>query len=405
MGLFKPVWQIKEREKRAKALDRMNDQKLCAVALNMDVPYAVRQEACSRMSEETLMRLASDPTNDFWVCAPAAELLKNPENQAAVATDSRLDSGIRIRALQNVRNEKVLTAVIRSDWASRDEKKKAINRLQNAALITDLACEQDITFDAVRRLRDLDADHELRRLILSAENMDPSAFYFAFDPYKKDAAFLTRVYNEARSGAVREEALEMLVEKGWEPAGVRQKLRKEIQERLRTGQTDGKRMKELFSLADRNEPLTDPERQYLYNVLRSDPFCWYATEFLNDCGDPAGMMFFRFYEALERELPGKTHLSDEEVALVLQIPEDLAVTYLKAFAKKGDGGNGNLGGPRTMLFGCARAVRLMHERGAAREQIEKEFPQSKHYRIEYTYQDSENDIRDDTDEFTAVFWE
>ena len=58
-----------------------------------------------------------------------------------------------------------------------------------------------------------------------------------------------------------------------------------------------------------------------------------------------------------------------------------------------------------MIGTCARAIYMMHANSRARERIERELPSHEHLRISYDYQDSENDIRSDIDEFDVTYWE
>ena len=407
MGLFEPVWKISDRGKRAKKLDRLNGKKLRELALNPDAVTGVRLEALDRMPEEALLSLIYDRagnSRDTWICQQAADRLKKPDNLKAVATDPRLDSGVRYCALQHVEDEKTLEEAVRGELAGLQEKRLALSKLRNPGLIAELARGEHLHYTGIRKLEALKADRELLQLMLEAEGMNLSDANTGIRRFRDNRDALERMLAEARSDAVRAEALKALTEDGAAPAGARQEARKEIRRMIEKGETDTRVFPILMRCADTEEALTETEREFLYNLLRKDPLCWYALKFLNDCGDPAGKAFLCFYDSLyARET--KACLTGEETERVLQVPEDFALDYLKAFAESGEGGNTKHAGPMIMVTGAAGAIRLMHERGKARERIEKELPQRKDYRCSYRYQDSENDIRSDTDEFTAVFWE
>ena len=86
------------------------------------------------------------------------------------------------------------------------------------------------------------------------------------------------------------------------------------------------------------------------------------------------------------------------------VPEDFALDYLLAFIRRGERGNSCLGGPQTMISGCADAILLMHKNGRAKERIERELKAIQSYSISYRYSDSDNDIRDERDEFRVRYW-
>lgn len=124
---------------------------------------------------------------------------------------------------------------------------------------------------------------------------------------------------------------------------------------------------------------------------------------LKDAGDPAGIAFQVFCDGLYWE-ETRCWLTEDDYARVLEVDEDYALDYLLALIRT-EGNNGSLGGPQTLVEGCAAAIFRMHKAGKARGRIERELPGTKDYRIQYTYQDSEGDIRNETDEFSVTFWE
>ena len=406
MNLFKPVWKITDPEKRAKKLDRMDAAELRAVAVNRETSIRVRGEALDRLPEKELLALVYEQAGKTLydpVGVDAAERLKQPESLAAVAADSRLSPDIRRTALKSIRDEQVLTEVLRGDLASRSEKETALENLRSPELIADLACVQGLFAAGIRSLKALDADEALVRLMLKAENMGYPEAEDGVRRYREDEAVLKRLFAEARSASVRLAALESLPENGRDLPGARQQVRQEMRQLMEAGEPVPL-LSHYLRCADPAEPLTEAERQYLYSKLAEEPLYGQALRFLDACGDPAGKAFLCFYDSLYRE-SSKAYLTREETEQVLQVPEDFALDYLKAFIRKGENAaNSKLGGPGTMISGCAGAIRLMYAHGKARERIEKEFPKSQRYEISYRYQDPDDqEIYSETDDFTVGF--
>jgi hypothetical protein len=373
--LFTPAWKSENAQRRAKALDGMKEEKLLAIVRDPSEDTRlnqVRQEAVQRLS---------------------------PKSLAEVALDAKVDTYLRNMAICRVDDEQVLLAYLRDPtaWRAGD----ALERMHTGKLILESAMNREFFWTGVKRLSSLGDRENLRYLVLHVEDIQSFDAHWGVDPFEKDSAFLLRLATEAASEYIRAKAFGKLARKGLASAGMRNAARTRAIELLRANKPDMDLVWTLLWGAGPGESLSPEEQRYFYDQLRKDPLNYLCLDYLQRGKDPAGLAFMPFYEFTYRE---RLCLTEADYDRVLDVDEDFALDYLKAFISHGEGGNGKLSGPQFMISTCAEAIRHMHTAGKARARIERELPQIKHYTITYQYEDSENDIRDDRDTFAVRFW-
>ena len=374
--LFTPAWKSENAQRRAKALDRMKEEKLLAIVRDPSEDTRlnqVRREAVQRLSPKAL---------------------------AEVALDAKVDTYLRNMAICRVDDEQVLLAYLRDPTAWRPG--DALERMRTGKLIVENTMNREFFWEGVRRLSNLGDRENLRYLVLHVEDIRSFDAHWGVDPFEKDLAFLLRLASEASSEYIRAEAFRKLAGKGLASEGMRNAARTRAVELLRADKPDMDLVWTLLWGAGPGESLSPEEQRYFYDRLRKDPLDYLCLDYLQRGKDPAGLAFMPFYEVAYREK--RLCLTEADYDRVLDVDEDYALDYLKAFICRGEGGNSKLCGPRTMISICADAIHHMHKAGKARARIERELPQIKHYTITYQYQDSENDIRDDRDTFAVRFW-
>ena len=431
MGLFKPSWQSKNPERRAKALDGLSQEKLMsiirsesskaevfsakwecvsrlnpaglkAVALNEKLWGELRLAAVERIKEQSQLAdlLRSIPQDRLkWsnITEPVLNRMSE-ETLGAVVLDPSASASLRCLAITRVKDEKTLAAYIQD--GSAPERKLALKQMHTGMLIASCAIQLGAVSEGRDRLEELKDDDALRFLALNAGEMRSwDADYLARD-FAKDKPFLCRLAREAKSDDIRIGALNELAKFGAAPPDLCAEAWKRASALMSEPKPDSGMIWSLlrFAVAD---SLTPEERDYLYRDFLKDPTVSIIPEFLKRCGDPAGIAFLPFIEQLYMK---NRPVSPEDLEKVLDVPEDFALDYLLAFIRRGERGNSCLGGPRTMISGCADAILLMHQNGKARERIERELKAIQSYSISYRYSDSDNDIRDERDEFRVRYW-
>ena len=403
MKLFTPAWKKDDAGKRAKAFDKMKEDRLLAIVLDPDTPSHILGEVIHRLSEGSLLRFIHEVPHSIYRTT-AVSLLKKPESIASIARDPKMDWLVRRAAVEKVEDEKILEECVRrADLTDRDPKYMAISRMRTGKLIADLCLEYGLFSAGSKRLIELGEKDQLHRLLMETKDCDYMYAKNSLEQFSPDDPFLETLRHKAKSYSIRASALLRQLDTG--ENGLVRKTPEAMPLAVRLIQqnsTEGSLIWKLLYHAEIPESLDKAVLDYLYDLLRKNPWSWWELQFLDVCGDPAGKAFLPFYDALHTG--NRPHLSDLEMERVLDVDADFALDYLKQIIDHYYS-NGQLGGPGSIISCCAEAICLMHRNGRASDRIEAEFPSRKRYSIRYTYQDCDNDIRNDTDDFDVVFWE
>lgn len=438
---FTPAWRSDDKEKRAKALDRMSDGKLLAiirdpakgdyrmaqirreavqrlsaaallrVALDTSVQQGAREEAICRIDDEQailtmLQDLKTDSENLAWALRQAAKKLPAAA-LGKVALDPSIRGFIRHEAIERVDDEAVLLAYVRDETAFLPG--AALGRMRTGKLILQEALRDGRSFfrAAAYRLETLGDGESLRTLALKAVNVgEMDATTRCLEALEGDTAFVERLAREAASVHVRAQALQTLRKKGLVTEEMRAEARALARQEIRTKTPDPKLVWPLLEIAGPGEALSSEEQGFFYDQLRETPVRAKYLDWLLRAGDPAGAAFMPFCQVLyEDEAYGKHKLTEEELERVLAVEENFALDYLLSFIRRAEQiTNSRLGGPETMIEQSAAAICRMHRAGRAKARIERELPQTKTFSVHYVYQDSDNDLRNERDVITVRFW-
>lgn len=403
MGLFAPRWMSKNPERRAKALDRLSTSELADLVRTGDLRTEIRQEALERLPEEQLLALVQDGSigSAHDLLMSAVERLQQPSSLAAVALDPSLKEDVRTAAILRIDDEEALVAYAHDKSLGMCYQEQAFERMRTGRLIAQTGLETFLTAATENRLKELGDEENLRWMIMNGEHWQPWAAKRYAKDYAHDISFLKELCQEARSEAMRVAALKELRRQGCATPQMQAEARDRIRE-LMTAKAEWELVRDLIDCVNSLGSLDVAERDYLYSLLYKDPLNYQVLKLLCQCDDPAGPAFMVLHDKLYLK---SRYASDDELSLLLDVPEDAALDYLKAFIRVGHGGNTELGSPRHMIGTCARAIYMMHANGRARERIERELPSHEHLSIDYDYQDSENDIRSSRDEFDVTYWE
>jgi hypothetical protein len=393
----------KNPERRAKALDRLSTSELTDLVRTGDLRTEIRQEALERLPEEQLLALVQDGSigSAHDLLMSAVERLQQPSSLAAVALDPSLKEDVRTAAILRIDDEEVLVACAHDKSLGMYYQEQAFERMRTGRLIAQMGLETHLASAAESRLKELGDEENLRWMIMNGEHWQPWAAKKYAKDYARDIGFLKELCREARSEAMRVAALRELKHQGCASPQMRAEARERIRE-LMTANADWDLVRDLIDCVDSLGSLDPAERDYLYALLYKNPLDYQVLNLLCECDDPAGPAFMVLHDKLY--LKGR-RVSDEELSLLLDVPEDAALDYLKAFIRVGHGGNTELGSPRHMIGTCARAIYMMHANGRARERIERELPSHAQLRISDDYQDSENAIRSRLAVVDVTYWE
>ena len=76
MGLFKPAWQSRDHLKRAKAVAKLDDQKILADIARNDQNASVREEAIKKLTNTAVLRDIIRTEKLDWLVKSARERLE-----------------------------------------------------------------------------------------------------------------------------------------------------------------------------------------------------------------------------------------------------------------------------------------------------------------------------------------
>ena len=240
--LFTPAWKSENAQRRAKALDRMKEEKLLAIVRDPSEDTRlnqVRREAVQRLSPKAL---------------------------AEVALDAKVDTYLRNMAICRVDDEQVLLAYLRDPTAWRPG--DALERMRTGKLIVENTMNREFFWEGVRRLSNLGDRENLRYLVLHVEDIRSFDAHWGVDPFEKDLAFLLRLASEASSEYIRAEAFRKLAGKGLASEGMRNAARTRAVELLRADKPDMDLVWTLLWGAGPGESLSPEEQRYFYDRLR-----------------------------------------------------------------------------------------------------------------------------------------
>ncbi len=441
MGLFTPAWRGKDPQKRAAAIERMDDRKLLSVIRyytekNPDyVPILgdPARAAFDRLSQAALAEVARDPKiggylrceavkkiNDEEVCLAiirgCSENRSEPEcvgtaavdrlSQAALAgilRDPGIKSALKEKAIRRIDDERILLAYLQEN-PSVFAQRAVLKRLHTGSLILDAVREDRSLFrDGWGRLKELGDRDSLREMAMERTDAGLDDSGMIVKEFDAEPEALKQLYSGAASETVRADAIRALAEKGMVTETERGEARARVRELIRTENPSWPLISRLLRGSGPIGSLSEEERQILRRELLKHSTGSTIIGMLKDAGDPAGIAFQVFCDGLYWE-ETRCWLTEDDYARVLEVDEDYALDYLLALIRT-EGNNASLGGPQTLVEGCAAAIFRMYKAGKARGRIERELPKTKDYCIRYTYQDSEGDIRNETDEFSVTFWE
>ena len=377
LGWFTPAWKSENQEKRAKALGRMDDEKLLEILRDKSddtLMNTIRLEAIDCLSPAGLKEFVLDTSINGWLRGEAVKQIDDEDILFACAKDETMEWG----------------------------RVYAVERMHTRERLVDLAMTTKLFTECFDRLRELDDWENLRYLALNAAKAGSNEAIDVVEAFEQDSDVLRRLASRAPSDYVRAGALLELKRQGLATEQMREDARTRARELIRSEKPDQSLIWNLLCAAGPGAELSAEERDFLCDHLRAAPFDYQCLDYLFRTGDPVGLAFMTFYRVLYEEEERRL-LNEEDYARVLALDEDFALDYLLACIRVG--GNGRLDGPRTVIAPCAEAIYRMHEAGKARERIERELPQTKEYHCIYSYQDSENYIRTDSIRFSVRFWE
>lgn len=441
MGLFTPAWRGKDPQKRAAAIERMDDRKLLSVIRyytdrNPDyVPIKgdPARVAFDRLSQAGLAEVARDPKiggylrceavkkiDDEAVCLAiirgCSENRSEPEDvgmaavdrlsQAALAgilRDPDIKSALKEKAIRRIDDERILLAYLQEN-PSVIAQRAVLKRLHTGSLILGAVREDRSLFrDGWKRLKELGDRDSLREMAMERTDAGLDDSGMIMKEFEAEPEVLKQLYSGAASDTVRADAIRALAEKGMVTETERADAEARVRELIRTENPSWPLISRLLRGSGPIGNLSEEEKQILRRELLKHPTGSTIIGMLKDSGDSAGIAFQVFCDGLYWE-ETRCWLTEDDYARVLEVDEDYALDYLLALIRT-EGNNGSLGGPQTLVQGCAAAILRMHQAGKARERIERELPKTKDYCIRYTYQDSEGDIWNEKDEFSVTFWE
>lgn len=410
MGLFAPQWMNKDAKKRAAAMAKLTEDELMAIVCGERASEVIRAEAIAHLQDvDSFEKIVYKDTIPAKLRASALKSIKRDDILKRIVGDPRT-WGLWKNAISQMKNDQMLAEIIiRYDdyhiWEC------AVNNMQNRELIVETALRLNssgFTDQSIKRLKSLDGDVHIMELLLAASDLDGFQLSAYIEFYENQPTAIMEIFHKAKCENLRLAALVELTKQDSSPelqSQVHALLRQKLQ-LYQSGANNSDQIARLMDALPNGVALMDEERAALYALLmnkqKSEHLRYTTLKFLVSCHDAVGYAALPFYEKLLRPAR-QEELDEHEYARLLDIPSDLALNFLISFKENAFSSTSRCG-PERIMRCCAKAICLLHEKGHAVERIERELPQMQSFSINYNYQDSEGDIRGDTDHFTVTFW-
>jgi hypothetical protein len=412
MGLFTPQWMNKDVKKRAAAMAKLTEDELMAIVCGERASEVIRAEALAHLQDvDSLEKIVYEDTIPAKLRASALKSIKSDDILKRIVGDPRT-WGLWKNAISQMKNDQMLAEII-IQYDDYHIWECAVNNMQNRELIVETALRLNsagFTDQSIKRLKSLDDDERIKELLLAAPELGSFQLSNYIGFYENQPTAIMEIFHKAKCEDLRLTALSELAKRDLSPE-LQSQAHALLRQKLQLHQSGANNSDQIVRLMDafpNGIALMDEERIILYSLLTKKNqelkrLRYWSAKFLASCDDMVGLAVLPFFKKLLWSSGQAQELDEHEYKRLLNIPADLALDFLIQFKENAFSSTGRRA-PSLIMSCCAKAICLLHEKGHASERIERELPQMQSFSIAYDYQDSEGDIRSDTDNFTVAFW-